>query len=106
MTNPLFFVFNTLYVYTIIRYIERIRKEAAMSLLQRDPQTLGERLHLVRNEHGITQGQAAQLLGVSRCQVTAYEHGQDVPLPVLVTFCEVLGFGKETRRISGACSKP
>ena len=55
----------------------------------REPQTLGERLALVRNQHGITQAQVAQLLGVSRCEVTDYEQGQEVPLPVLVKCCDV-----------------
>ena len=60
-----------------------------MAILERDPQTLGERLALVRKEHGITQWQTAQLLGVSRSRVTDYEHGRKVPLSVLATFCEV-----------------
>ena len=35
-----------------------------MSLGKREPQTLSERLFLVRNEHGLTWGQSARLLGV------------------------------------------
>jgi DNA-binding XRE family transcriptional regulator len=57
----------------------------------RDPQTLGERLALVRNRHGMTQWQMSQVVGVSRQDVTDYEHGQEVPLPVLVMVGEVFG---------------
>ncbi len=60
-----------------------------MSPLKREPQTLGERFAFVRNQHGITQWRMAQLLGVSRQEVTDYEQGQEAPLPVLVKFCEV-----------------
>ncbi len=55
----------------------------------RDPQTLGERLAYVRNRHGLTQWRMSQVLGVSRQEVTDYEHGSDVPLSVLVRYCEV-----------------
>jgi len=46
-----------------------------MSLWKREPQTLGERLFLVRNEHGLTWGQVARLLGVETLDVAAYEQG-------------------------------
>jgi transcriptional regulator with XRE-family HTH domain len=62
-----------------------------MSLLNRDPQTLGERLRLVRLEHGITWGQVAHLLGVETLEVAAYEQGDPIPQPVLAAFADVFG---------------
>ena len=60
-----------------------------MSPLQREPQTLGERLFLVRNEHGLTWGQVAQLLNVETLDVSAYEQGHPVSQRVLMAFSDV-----------------
>jgi transcriptional regulator with XRE-family HTH domain len=60
-----------------------------MSPLKRDPQTLGERLFLVRNEHGLTWGTVADLLGVKTLDVAAYEQGHPLPQQVLVAFSDV-----------------
>ena len=59
------------------------------SPLKGEPQTLGERLFLVRNEHGLTWGQVAQLLDVETLDVSAYEQGQPVSQRVLMAFSEV-----------------
>jgi len=60
-----------------------------MVLLTRDPQTLSERLFLVRNEHGLTWGQVAQLLGIEPLDVAAYEQGHPVAQRILVAFADV-----------------
>ena len=54
-------------------------------------QTIERRIFLVHIRNGLTQGMFAQYLGVSRHDVTDFEHGGEVPPPVLVTFCEVFG---------------
>ena len=59
------------------------------SPFQREPQTLGERLFLVRNEHGLTWGNVAQLLGVESLDVAAYERGHPIPQGVLAAFADV-----------------
>ena len=56
---------------------------------QREPHTLGERLLLVRNEHGLTWGHVAHVLGVTTQGVAAYEQGFPVPQPVLAAFADV-----------------
>ena len=43
----------------------------------------------MRIRNGLTQGAFAQYLGVSRQDVTEYEHGSDVPPPVLVALCQI-----------------
>ena len=60
-----------------------------MALLTHDPQTLSERLFLVRNEHGLTWGQVARLLGVATLDVAAYEKGSPVAQSILVVFADV-----------------
>ena len=64
-------------------------KGTIMALLTRDPQTLSGRLFLVRNEHGLTWGQVARLLGIEPLDVAAYEQGHPVAQRVLVAFAEV-----------------
>ena len=59
------------------------------SPLKREPQTLGERLFLVRNDHGLTWGTVADLLGVETLDVAAYEQGHPVAQPVLAAFSTV-----------------
>ena len=54
-----------------------------------EPHTVGERLAFVRQAHGLTWGATAQLLGVAPGDVAGYEQGQEAPLAVLVTFCDV-----------------
>ena len=60
-----------------------------MASLKHDPQTLSERLFLVRNEHGLTWGQVAQLLDVETLTVAAYEKGCPVPQRTLAAFSQV-----------------
>ena len=60
-----------------------------MSLWKRAPQTLGERLFLVRTEHGLTWGQGARRLGVETLDVAAFEQGHPVQPRVLREFSEV-----------------
>jgi transcriptional regulator with XRE-family HTH domain len=50
--------------------------------------TMGKRIFLVRVAYGLTQGQFASFLGLSRQAVTAYESGQPVPLEVLFLLCD------------------
>jgi transcriptional regulator with XRE-family HTH domain len=59
------------------------------TLLGRHLQTIGGRIFLVRIRNGLTQGDFAHYLGVSRQDITDYEHGSEVPPHVLVTLCEV-----------------
>ena len=60
-----------------------------MSSLKAEPQTMAERLAVVRKEHGLTRRQVALLLGWETRHVEAYEHGQPVPFPILRAFCEL-----------------
>ena len=59
------------------------------SPLKREPQTLGERLFLVHNEHRFTWRQVAQLLDIETLDVTAYEQGHPVAQRILVAFADV-----------------
>jgi len=43
----------------------------------------------VRNEHGLTWGQVAHLLGVETRDVADYEQGQPVPNRILAAFSDV-----------------
>lgn len=55
----------------------------------RDPQTLGERLTLVRNQHGITRWHTAQVLGVLTQEVAEAEQNSQASLLYLATFCDL-----------------
>ena len=84
-------IFIFLYtLYTIIITQSESNGVVPSSPWKRDPQTLGERLFLVRNEHGLTWGQVAHLLGVATLDVAAYEQGDPVPQCVLVEFSAAL----------------
>ncbi len=55
-------------------------------------QTLGERIALLRKEHGLTQVQLAQVLGCSQQQVLSFEKGRRrVPVSTLPTLAKALG---------------
>jgi hypothetical protein len=56
---------------------------------QRAPQTLGERLFLVRNEHGLTWGPVAHLLDVETLAVAAYAQGHPIPQRALTAFTDI-----------------
>jgi hypothetical protein len=86
----LIFVFiGIVFILKLIAQNESDKETAMSSPLKREPQTLAERLFLVRNEHGLTWGQVAQLLGVEARGVAAYEQGHPVAQRILVTFADV-----------------
>lgn len=53
--------------------------------------SIGERVFRVRVEHGLTQGQFATVLGLSRQAVTEYEQGGEVPWRVMGTIGNAFG---------------
>lgn len=52
---------------------------------------VGDRIRSARLEHGLTQSQLAEKVGLSYAWVSQLEKGKKLPLETLMKFCDVLG---------------
>ncbi len=65
------------------------RKEAARSA--QDAHLVGHHLRRLRRERGLTQTQAAALLGITQARVSQLEQGDSVDLTALRAYAHALG---------------
>jgi DNA-binding transcriptional regulator YiaG len=60
-----------------------------------EPQTLGERIWAERRKLGLSQAEAARLLGLEEGTLRRYERGKDQPTPAILDTFETFFFYKQ-----------